>query len=115
MPRKGKKKVQAADEDPEVEVIMRVEVIYEDTKAVTGSEPEYKWGEIYQMITNRSIPDTGLEDFPIYANIERSVIIIGFHTTITFSMCRINRMNPPKGRCNQNDFVKYKRTRLCRL
>ena len=69
MPRKGKTKVQAVDEDPEVEVIMRVEVIYEDTKVVTGSELEYIWGKIYQMIKDRSIPDAGLEDFPIYANI----------------------------------------------
>ena len=38
-------------------------------------EPEYKWGEIYQMITNRSISDTRLEDLPIYANIERSAIM----------------------------------------
>ena len=75
MPWKGKKKVQAVDEDPEIEVIMRVEVIYEDTKAVTGSETEYKWGEIYRMITNRSISDTGLEDLPIYSNIERSMIM----------------------------------------
>ena len=63
--------MQATKYDPKVDVIMRVEVIYEDTKAVTGSEPEYRWGEIYRMITNRSIPDIGLEDFPIYANIER--------------------------------------------
>ena len=27
------------------------------------------------MITNQSIPDTGLEDLPIYANIERSAIM----------------------------------------
>ena len=69
MPRKGKKKMQAAEEDPEIEIITRVEVIYEDTKVVMGIEPKYKWGEIYRMITNRSIPDRGLEDFPIYANI----------------------------------------------
>ena len=75
MPRKQKKKVQAADEEPEIEIITRVEVIYEDTKVVMGIEPEYKWGEIYQMITNRSVPDTGLEYLPIYANIERLAIM----------------------------------------
>ena len=75
MPKKGKKKVQAADEEPEIEIITRVEVIYEDTKAVTCIEPEYKWGEIYQMITNQNVPDAGLEYLPIYANIERSAII----------------------------------------
>ena len=47
MPRKGKKKIQATEEDPEIEIITRVEVIYEDTKAITGIEPEYKWGGIY--------------------------------------------------------------------
>ena len=57
--------MQATDEDPEIEIIMRVEVIYKDTKALTGIEPEYKWGEIYQMITNQSILDIGLEDLPI--------------------------------------------------
>ena len=36
--------MQSADEDPEIEMITRVEVIYEDTKAVIGIEPEYKWG-----------------------------------------------------------------------
>ena len=69
MPRKGKKKMKAEEEDPEIEIIMRVEVIYEDTKSVTGIEPDYKWGGIYRMITNQSIPNTELEDLPIYANI----------------------------------------------
>ena len=40
MPRKGKNKVQAMDEYPEIEIITRVEAIYEDTKAITGIEPE---------------------------------------------------------------------------
>ena len=75
MPKKGKKKVQATDEEPEIDVINRVEVIYEDTKAVTCIEPEYKWGEIYRMITNQNVLDVGLEDLPIYANIERSAIM----------------------------------------
>ena len=42
MPRKHKKKVQTTDEEPKIEIITRVKVIYEDTKAVTGIEPEYK-------------------------------------------------------------------------
>ena len=75
MPWKQKKKVQEADEEPEIEIITRVEVIYEDTKVVTGIEPEYKWGEIYRMITNQIVPDAILEDLPIYANIERSAIM----------------------------------------
>ena len=52
MPRKQKKKAQAAEEEPEVEVITKVEVIYEDTKASTRVEPEYIWGEVYRMISN---------------------------------------------------------------
>ena len=52
MPWKQKKKAQAAKEEPEVEVITKVEVIYEDTKAIIGVEPEYKWGEVYRMISN---------------------------------------------------------------
>ena len=44
MPWKKKKNAQVAEEEPEVEVITKVEVIYEDTKAITGVEPEYKWG-----------------------------------------------------------------------
>ena len=39
--------MEVAEEDPKIEIIMRVEIIYEDTKAITGIEPEYKWGEIY--------------------------------------------------------------------
>ena len=75
MPRKHKKKAQATEEELEVEIITWVEVIYEDTKAITGIDPEYKWGEIYIMMSNQSVPKVGFEDFPIYANIERSTII----------------------------------------
>ena len=75
MPRKQKKKAQAAEEEPEVEVITRVEVIYEDTKAITGVEPEYKWGEVYRMISIQTIPDVGFEDMHMYANIERSALM----------------------------------------
>ena len=42
MLRKQKKKAQVAEEEPEVEVITNVEFIYEDTKATTGVELEYK-------------------------------------------------------------------------
>ena len=75
MPWKQKKKAQAAKEEPEVEIITRVEVIYEDTKAITGIEPEYKWGDIYRIISNQGIPEARFEDLPIYANIERSSIM----------------------------------------
>ena len=75
MPQKRKKKVQATEDDPEVEVITRVEIIYKDTKASTHIEPESRWGHIYQIIKDRSIPYVGLEVFPIYTNIERSAIM----------------------------------------
>ena len=42
--RKQKKKAQAVDEEPEIEIITRIEVIYEDTKVVMGIEHKYKWG-----------------------------------------------------------------------
>ena len=42
MPQKQKKKAQAAEEEPKVEVITRIEVIYEDPEAMTEIEPEYK-------------------------------------------------------------------------
>ena len=44
MPKRQKKKARVAKEDPEVEVITKVEFIYEDTKATTGVEHKYKWG-----------------------------------------------------------------------
>ena len=45
--------------EPEVEIITKVEYIYEDTKASTGVEPDYKWGEIYRMIANQNLLDAG--------------------------------------------------------
>ena len=50
MPRKQKKKAQVAEEEPEVEVITKVEFIYEDNKSTTRVEPKSKWGEVYIMI-----------------------------------------------------------------
>ena len=58
-------------EEHEVEVITRVEYTYEDRKCVVGVEPQYKWGEIYRLITRREVPDIGFEEENIYANIER--------------------------------------------
>ena len=65
MPCKQKKKAQAAKEELEVEIVTKFEVIYEDTKATTGVELEYKWGEVYRMISNQSVPKAGFEDMPI--------------------------------------------------
>ena len=42
MPKREKKKSQVAEEEPEVEIITKVEFIYEDTKATTRIEPDYK-------------------------------------------------------------------------
>ena len=42
--------------EPEVEIITKVEFIYEDTKATTRVELDYKWGEIYKMVTNQNVP-----------------------------------------------------------
>ena len=64
-----------AEEDPEVEIITKVEFIYEDTKATTGVEPDYKWGEIFRMISSQNVPDDGFKEMTIYANIERSTLM----------------------------------------
>ena len=57
--------------EPEVEIITKVDFIYEDTKASTRVKPDYKWGEIYRMISNQNVPHAGLEELMIYANIEK--------------------------------------------
>ena len=38
------------EEEPEVEVVTRVEYNYKDTKCVVGVEPKYQWGGIYRLI-----------------------------------------------------------------
>ena len=52
MLKRQKKKAPVVEVEPKVEIITRVEYIYEDTKASTRVEPDYKWGEIYRMIAN---------------------------------------------------------------
>ena len=51
MSKRQKKKAPVVEEEPEVEVITKTEYIYEDTKCISGVEPEYQWGEIYRLIT----------------------------------------------------------------
>ena len=63
------------EEEPDVEVITKTEYIYEDTKCITGVEPEYQWGDIYRLIMRREVPDIGFEEENIYANIERSSLM----------------------------------------
>ena len=62
-------------EEPKVEVATKKEYVYEDTKCISGVEPEYQWGEIYRLITRREVPNMGLEEESIYENIERSSLM----------------------------------------
>ena len=75
MPKRQKKKAQVAEEEPEVEIITKVEFIYKDTKATTGVEKDYKWGEIFRKISNQNVRDVGFEETTIYANIEKSALM----------------------------------------
>ena len=52
MSKRQKKKALVVEGELEVEIVTKVEYIYEDTKASIGVEPDYKWGEIYKMISN---------------------------------------------------------------
>ena len=75
MPKKSKnKKVKATEVDLDVDIISKTKIIFEDTKSIIGSEKEFKWGEIYQMIRDQNVPDAGLEDMPLYENIRKSGI-----------------------------------------
>ena len=47
MRKKGKNKSKVTGEDLDMEMLPRMEIIYEDTKVVIGVEPEFKWGHIY--------------------------------------------------------------------
>ena len=63
------------EEDPDIEVITKTEYIYEDTKCITGIEPEHQWGDIYRLITCREVPDISFDEEGIYGNIERSSLM----------------------------------------
>ena len=65
MSKRQKKKAPVVEEVPAAEVETKTEYIYEDTQCVMGVEPEYKWGDIYRMISHREFPDMGLEEAPI--------------------------------------------------
>ena len=43
MSKRQKKKAPVVEEEPEVEVVTKIEYIYEDTKCISGIEPEYQW------------------------------------------------------------------------
>ena len=74
MSKRQKKKAPMVEEGPEVEEVTKIEYIYEDTQCVSGVEPEYKWGEVYRFISRREVPDMGLEEEAIYANIVRNLL-----------------------------------------
>ena len=58
-----------------MEIITKVEIIYEDTKPMTGSDPKFRWGQVYQMIKDHTVLGAGIEDIPIYTNIKRPAIM----------------------------------------
>ena len=41
MSKRQKKKAPVVEEEPEVEVVTKTEYVYEDTKCISGVEPEY--------------------------------------------------------------------------
>ena len=75
MSKRQKKKAPVAEGELDVEIVTKVEYIYEDTRATTGVEPDYKWGEIYRIISTQNVPDAGFEELNIYANIEKSTLM----------------------------------------
>ena len=75
MSKRQKNKPPIVEEEPEVEIVTKVEYTYKDTKYIVGMETEYKWGEVYILITHREVPDTGFKEEIIYANIERSALM----------------------------------------
>ena len=75
MYKRQNKKAPIVEEEPDVEIVTKVEYTYEDTRCIVGVEPEYKRGKIYRLITHREVPDTGFEEETIYENIERSAMM----------------------------------------
>ena len=51
---------------------MRTKIVYEDIKAITGAELEFKWGQICPMLVERKVLEAGLGDLALYKNILRS-------------------------------------------
>ena len=76
MTKRGKKKAKIVGYDSNAEVtevapIPRLEIIYEDTKAITEVEPKFRWGHIYHMMVEKKVPEAELEDLTLYDNILR--------------------------------------------
>ena len=77
MPKNGRKKLKIAESDYDLEIVevppaVKVEIVYEDTKAVTGAEPKLKWGQIYPMMFDKNVLEVRLGDLSLYGNIQRS-------------------------------------------
>ena len=75
MSKRQQKKAPVTEGEPDVEIITKVEYIYEDTRSTTRVELDYKWVEIYRMISNQDVPDVGFEELTIYATIEKSTLM----------------------------------------
>ena len=80
MAKRGKKKAKIVEYDSAAEVtevapVPRVKIIYEDTKAVTEAEHDFKWGHIYHWLVEKKVPEAGLEDLALYDNVLRSGIM----------------------------------------
>ena len=58
--KEAKEEAPVVEEEPKVEVVTKTEYIYEDTKCISRIEPEYQWGEVYRLITNKEVPNMGL-------------------------------------------------------
>ena len=82
MSKRQKKKALVVKGEPDVEMVTKVEYIYEDTRATTGVEPDYKWGEIYRMISNQDVPDAGFEEL---SSMGISVLVADSRTVTEFS------------------------------
>ena len=72
MTKKGKKKANIVDYDSYEEVVEapppRIEIVYEDTKAVTGDELDFKWGQIYHWLVEKKVMEAWLEELALYDN-----------------------------------------------
>ena len=74
MSKRKKKKAHVAEGEPDVEIITKVENIYKDIRDTTEVELDYRWGEIYRIISNQEVPDVGFEELTIYANTEKTAL-----------------------------------------
>ena len=79
MTKKGKKKPNIVEDDSDSEMaeaapVKKVEIIYEDMKAITGDEPNFKWVHMFHMLKENKVPEAGLDDLAMYENILRSGI-----------------------------------------